>query len=60
MNKGKTMGYAYMNDDQLWPPTLYEIRGEDLDTGLKIVSPVNNPNRVLYVYPEDLWMMADA
>ena len=50
--------YAYLMTDTSWPPTLYEVRETDPETELVIVSPAGNPNRVLYVYREDLWIMA--
>lgn len=49
------MEYAYLISDPDWPPTLYEVRGEDSETGLKIVSPAGRPEKVLYLYPEDIW-----
>jgi len=49
--------FAYLLSDPLWPPVLHEIRGEDPETGLVIVSPVGNPQRVLYLYPEDIWTL---
>lgn len=50
--------YAYLLDDPLWPPVLHQVKDTDPETGLKIVSPVNNPNRVMFVYEDDLWVMA--
>lgn len=50
--------FAYLLDDPTWPPTLHEVRNTDPETDLVIVSPVGNPQRVLYVYQEDLWVMA--
>lgn len=50
--------FAYRLDDQIWPPMLHEIRGIDPETDLVIVSPINNPNRVIHLYREDLWIIA--
>jgi hypothetical protein len=52
--------YAYLISDPLWPPTLHEVKGTDPETDLVMVSPVNNPGRILYLYPEDLWIIASA
>lgn len=49
--------FAYLLDDPAWPPVLHEIKGEDPETGLVIVSPCGQPGCVLYVYQEDLWIM---
>lgn len=58
--KGNRVEYAYLLTDTSWPPTLYAIRGIDPETELRVISPANNPQRVLYVYADDLWIMAKA
>jgi hypothetical protein len=49
--------YAYLMDDPNWPPEMHEIVGRDEETELLIVSPVENPQRVLYLYPENIWQL---
>jgi hypothetical protein len=58
MENTKMTNYAYLLDDPHWPPLLHEIKGKDPETDLVIVSPINQGTRVLYVYPEDLWVIA--
>lgn len=52
--------YAYLLNDPLWPPTLHEVKGTDPETGLVMISPVDNQCRILYVYEEDVWTIAKA
>jgi hypothetical protein len=49
--------FAYRLDDPIWPPALYEVRGDDPETGLIIISPAGNPHRVVFVYRDDLWIL---
>jgi hypothetical protein len=49
--------YAYLVNDPLWPPTLHEVKGTDPETNLVMVSPVDNPCRILYVYEDDIWQL---
>jgi hypothetical protein len=51
------MEYAYLMNDQSWPPLLHVIKGVDPETSLVIVSPVDKPERVLYVYEDDIWQL---
>jgi hypothetical protein len=50
--------YAYLLTDTATPATLHQVHGECPETGLVIVSPVDNPARVSFVYSDDLWVMA--
>jgi hypothetical protein len=49
--------YAYLITDTSWPHTLYEVKGSDPETDLVIIAPAGNPNRVLYVYEDDIWQL---
>ncbi len=55
--KGNRMEYAYLITDTSWPPTLYEVKGSDPETDLVIISPAGRPNKVLYVYEDDIWQL---
>jgi hypothetical protein len=56
--------YAYLLNDQLWPPTLYEVvqhnwcENEELET--YTLRDTKKPSRVLWVPASDVWVVATA
>ena len=58
--------FAYLLNDQDWPPLLYRVLDSDPFTGLVSVAPAARKpengvlSRVLWVDPEDVWTIAEA
>lgn len=58
-NRGDSQmnSFAYRLDDQNWPPTMFEVLGDDPETGMVILSPVNNPAKVIFLKPSEIWVI---